>query len=162
VTEPEPSWWKYVAGRDADKRWSEFYASTSMKGGKFSERDQDFYLNAIKRLATDGYAKLAHRPPDAVNFWLVCHYLLGTAVATNNLPKAAAINTAELAKSVGLARGHSYKQIQRYARDLEKPASEFLAAFWQDLPIDWSAAGVGIKVCNALTLFVEGMVRKVA
>src|SRR5439155_24557571 len=128
ATEPKPpSWWQYVAGRDHDKKWAAFYASTIERGGDFSSKSElDFYLNVIKRLAADAYPKPAHRPPDAVNFWLTCHYQL--RVQSGSSTKAAAIDTARIiAAEATIAKGHTPKAIQRHAKRLQQPASEFLA-----------------------------------
>src|SRR5205085_6788570 len=110
ATEPKPpSWWQYVAGRDADQKWAAFYAASVESGGTFSAGELNFYLNAIKRLAADAYPKPAHRPPDVVNFWLACHYQLR---AQSGSSKAAAIDTARIAAEATLGKGHTPKAIQ--------------------------------------------------
>jgi hypothetical protein len=159
VTEPEPSWWKYIASSDADKSWSAFYASMALKGGQFSERDHDFYLNAIQRLAEDSYTKPAHRPPDAVNFWLTCHYQLGILSAK---PKAAASITAWLASTAGIEKGHTPKAIQRHAKKLETPAKEFLDACRRAVMERAPERPSNEQLNHALIKWIERMVRKVA
>jgi hypothetical protein len=158
-----PSWWKYIAGRDADKQWSAFYASTAANGGEFSERDHDFYLNAVMRLANDSYQAGRGRRKDAVKFWLICRYQLG--IASGDRPNAAARDTAELAYTVGIAKGHTPHAIQsKYANQLEKPAKEFLDAMRNAVmelpPGELPELPSEDRLNRVLTVWVERMVKR--
>src|SRR6516165_6524954 len=102
-TAKEPTWWQYIGGRDADRRWAGAYVVMAEQSRGFPPLHRKFYLAAITRLSADAYPKPAHRLPDPVNFWLACHYHHGMIVKTS---KAAAVDTARLASSAGIARGH--------------------------------------------------------
>lgn|GEM_PF-5126902 len=156
-----PSWWKFVAGRDADRKWSRFYADTMERGGTFPPREQNFYVNAIKRLTDDSYAKEAHRPKAAVNFWLTCYYQLAMLDTT---AKAAAIDAARLAKQAGITKGHTPKEIQRHANELKNPAAKFLRAVRAEVreraPTELPEPPSDAKVNAALLAWTARMVER--
>ena len=129
----QPSWWKYIGGPDQDREWATKYLSMMRQQLTIPETDREFYITAVER-AINPDPGPAHRPRDALNFWLTCHFLLSTANTPERKTKVAAIDTAELAKSVGRERGHSYKKIQEHAKNLKTPASAFLAEVWAGLP----------------------------
>lgn len=153
-----PSWWKYVGGREADERWALSYVAAQKQNLQLPARDKVFYLQAVERLATDAHPRAPHRPPDRINLWLVCHYLLGTM---RKSAKAAAIDTAQLASDAGHAPGHDFKAIQRHAKRLETTALEFLEAVVGDGVLRFGYRPPPHELHRRLTLWIEGEVRKV-
>ena len=147
MSEP-PSWWKYIGGRDADRLWARAFVGALRAGHELSQEDRTFYLTAVDRLADDEYPISIGRPEDRANFWVSCHYWLGTMTDTK---KAAALRTAALIAT-------DYKAIQRKANELHEPVRDFLSRIVGLLPAE------SADVCRQharLMEWIEAQVQKV-
>jgi hypothetical protein len=121
----EPSWWKYIGGRDADRMWTRAFVCAMREGRPLSQEDRTFYLAAVERLELDQYQVEAHRHKERRIFWLACYYWLCSLTTEHGIE--AALTTIQMAHGRDIDNAHSKaKTLERQAKALAVPVRDFL------------------------------------